>query len=233
MKHSYMKSMVVACLATLSFIGFNATATAATNYKVVKGDSLWKLGKRYSVTIDDIKKINNRQGDMIYIGETLAIPSETKVLAAETTEPSTAAPVNTVKPEAKPAEQETPAVSISASEKDLLARLVEAEAKGESYEGKVGVATVVLNRVDSPKFPDTVTGVIKQVVGKAYAFSPVQNGSINKPASEDSKKAVEQALTRKDRLDDSIYFYNPKTATDNWIRSRAVIKTIDHHVFAK
>ncbi|AEN90831.1 hypothetical protein BMWSH_3950 [Priestia megaterium WSH-002] len=55
MKHSYMKSMVVACLATLSFIGFNATATAATNYKVVKGDSLWKLGKRYSVTIDDIK----------------------------------------------------------------------------------------------------------------------------------------------------------------------------------
>ncbi|MEJ9225213.1 cell wall hydrolase [Priestia aryabhattai] len=230
MKHSYMKSMVVACLATLSFIGFNATATAATNYKVVKGDSLWKLGKRYSVTIDDIKKLNNRQGDMIYIGETLAIPSKTKVLAAETTEPSTAAPA---KPEAKPAEQETPAVSISASEKDLLARLVEAEAKGESYEGKVGVATVVLNRVDSPKFPDTVTGVIKQVVGKAYAFSPVQNGSINKPASEDSKKAVEQALTRKDRLDDSIYFYNPKTATDNWIRSRAVIKTIDHHVFAK
>ncbi|PEC45658.1 spore cortex-lytic protein [Priestia megaterium] len=230
MKHSYMKSMVVACLATLSFIGFNATATAATNYKVVKGDSLWKLGKRYSVTIDDIKKLNNRQGDMIYIGETLAIPSKTKVLAAETTEPSTAAPA---KPEAKPAEQETPAVSISVSEKDLLARLVEAEAKGESYEGKVGVATVVLNRVDSPKFPDTVTGVIKQVVGKAYAFSPVQNGSINKPASEDSKKAVEQALTRKDRLDDSIYFYNPKTATDNWIRSRAVIKTIDHHVFAK
>ncbi|MGB8462790.1 MAG: cell wall hydrolase, partial [Priestia megaterium] len=191
---------------------------------------LWKLGKRYSVTIDDIKKLNNRQGDMIYIGETLAIPSKTKVLAAETTEPSTAAPA---KPEAKPAEQETPAVSISASEKDLLARLVEAEAKGESYEGKVGVATVVLNRVDSPKFPDTVTGVIKQVVGKAYAFSPVQNGSINKSASEDSKKAVEQALTRKDRLDDSIYFYNPKTATDNWIRSRAVIKTIDHHVFAK
>ncbi|MDD1512692.1 cell wall hydrolase [Priestia megaterium] len=230
MKHSYMKSMVVACLATLSFIGFNATATAATNYKVVKGDSLWKLGKRYSVTIDDIKKLNNRQEDMIYIGETLAIPSKTKVLAAETTEPSTATPA---KPEAKPAEQETPAVSISASEKDLLARLVEAEAKGESYEGKVGVATVVLNRVDSSKFPDTVTGVIKQVVGKAYAFSPVQNGSINKPASEDSKKAVEQALTRKDRLDDSIYFYNPKTATDNWIRSRAVIKTIDHHVFAK
>ena len=234
MKHSYMKSMVVACLATLSFIGFNATATAATNYKVVKGDSLWKLGKRYSVTIDDIKKLNNRQGDMIYIGETLAIPSKTKVLAAETTEPSTAAPAKPeAKPEAKPAEQETPAVSISASEKDLLARLVEAEAKGESYEGKVGVATVVLNRVDSPKFPDTVTGVIKQVVGKAYAFSPVQNGSINKPASEDSKKAVEQALTRKDRLYDSIYFYNPKTATDNWISSRAVIKTIDHHVFAK
>ena len=132
-------------------------------------------------------------------------------------------------------EEETvePAVSLSNEEKDLFARLVEAEAKGESYEGKVAVATVVLNRVESPEFPDTVTNVINEVVGSAYAFSPVQNGEINKPASDESKRAVEEALTRKDRLHDSIYFYNPEIATDSWIRTREVVTTIGNHVFAK
>lgn len=130
-------------------------------------------------------------------------------------------------------EPEQPAFSISDQEKDLFARLVEAEAKGESYEGKVAVATVVLNRVESPDFPNTVTNVINEVVGKAYAFSPVQNGEINKPASDDSIRAVEEALTRTDRLNDSVYFYNPEIATDNWIRTRSVVKTIGNHVFAK
>jgi N-acetylmuramoyl-L-alanine amidase len=115
----------------------------------------------------------------------------------------------------------------------LLARLVEAEAKGESYEGKVAVATVVLNRVDSPEFPDKVTDVINEVVGKSYAFSPVQNGEIRKPASDEAKEAVDEALTREDRLNGSIYFYNPDIATDDWIRSRDEVKTIGNHVFAK
>ncbi|MDQ0247064.1 spore germination cell wall hydrolase CwlJ-like protein [Bacillus fengqiuensis] len=143
--------------------------------------------------------------------------------------------VQASKPVTKTPEKESmePAISISAEEKDLFARLVEAEAKGESYEGKLAVATVVLNRVDSPEFPDTITGVIKQVVGKSYAFSPVQNGEINKPASDEAKRAVEEALTRKDRLNDCIYFYNPDIATDDWIRSREVVKTIGNHVFAK
>ena len=121
---------------------------------------------------------------------------------------------------------------ISDEEKDLLARLVEAEAKGESYEGKVAIATVVLNRVDSSEFPDTVTDVVYEVVGSAYAFSPVQNGEINKPASEEAKKAVNEAFTKNDRLNNAIYFYNPEIATDDWIRSREIVKTIDNHVFA-
>jgi N-acetylmuramoyl-L-alanine amidase len=133
-------------------------------------------------------------------------------------------------PEEAPAE---PTVAISQQEKDLFARLVEAEAKGEPYEGKVAVATVVLNRVESPEFPDSVTEVIKEKTGKAYAFSPVQNGEINKPASEESKQAVEEALKRENTLNDSIYFYNPEIATDNWIRSRQAVETIGNHVFAK
>jgi N-acetylmuramoyl-L-alanine amidase len=150
--------------------------------------------------------------------------------SADTAAVQPAEPVAEVSAE-KPTEE--PAVSISQSEKDLFARLVEAEAKGEPYEGKVAVATVVLNRVDSPEFPDSVTEVIKEKVGKAYAFSPVQNGEINKPASEDSKEAVEEALKREDTLDNSIYFYNPDIATDNWIRTRDAVETIGNHVFAK
>lgn len=138
-------------------------------------------------------------------------------------------------PEMEPQEeeQEEPAVSISNKETDLLARLVEAEAKGESYDGKVAVATVVLNRVESTQFPDSVKEVIYEVVGESYAFSPVQNGEINKPASDEAKRAVEEALHRKDRLNESIYFYNPEIATDDWIRTREVVKTIGNHVFAK
>lgn len=157
--------------------------------------------------------------------------SATEPVEQQTEPVGTAAQVEeAAAPEEVPAE---PTAAISQQEKDLFARLVEAEAKGEPYEGKVAVATVVLNRVESPEFPDSVTEVIKEKTGKAYAFSPVQNGEINKPASEESIKAVEEALNREDTLNNSIYFYNPEIATDNWIRSRQAVETIGNHVFAK
>ena len=223
MKNTYLKTLVVACVAAFTFIGLQSTAEAITEYRVVKGDSLWELGQQYGITLDEIKR-NNNQNDRIYIGELLQIPDKPKVVAIQSAIPKIEKPKK---------ELEKSAVSISDEEKDLLARLVEAEAKGESYEGKVAVATVVLNRVDSPQFPNNVTDVIKHVVGDSYAFSPVQNGEIKKPASKEAKRAVDASLTRKDRLHDSIYFYNPDTATDDWIRSRNVVKTIGHHVFAK
>ncbi|MEH7500620.1 cell wall hydrolase [Neobacillus drentensis] len=225
MKNTYMKKLVVACVATFAFIGLqNSTVEAITESPVVKGDNLLKLGQPYALTIDDIKQVNNRHNEGIYIDEIVQIPDKSKVLGIQSSELEIETPVK---------ELAKPAVSISNQEKDLFARLVEAEAKGESYEGKVAVATVVLNRVDSPHFPDTITAVINQVVGKSYAFSPVQNGEIRKPASNESKRAVEEALTRTDRLNDSIYFYNPEIATDDWIRTREVVKTIGDHVFAK
>lgn len=225
MKNTYVKKLVVACVATFAFIGLqNSTVEAITEYPVVKGDNLLKLGQPYALTIDDIKQVNNRHNDGIYIDEIVQIPDKSKVLGIQSSELEIETPKK---------ELAKPAVSISNQEKDLFARLVEAEAKGESYEGKVAVATVVLNRIDSPHFPDTVTAVINQVVGKSYAFSPVQNGEIRKPASNESKRAVEEALTRTDRLNDSIYFYNPEIATDDWILTREVVKTIGDHVFAK
>ncbi|MBO0961717.1 cell wall hydrolase [Neobacillus sp. MM2021_6] len=224
MKNSYTRKLVVACVATLAFISLqNNTVEAVTENQVIKEKNLLELGQQYGLTIDDNKDLN-RHDDGIYIEEMLQNPDKMQAVVIQPSNPKIEVTVK---------EPEDPAVSISSQEKDLFARLVEAEAKGEPEEGKVAVATVVLNRVDSPHFPNTVTGVIKEVVGDTYAFSPVQNGEINKPASEEAKLAVEEALTRKDRLNDSIYFYNPEIATDNWIHTREVVKTIGDHVFAK
>lgn len=122
---------------------------------------------------------------------------------------------------------------ISASDKDLLARLVRAEAVGEPYAGKVAVATVILNRVKNPNFPSTIRGVIYQIDSGYYAFTPVQNGTINKSADEASKKAVNEAIAYSGQGNGSLYFYNPKTAKSKWILSRKVTVTIGNHRFAK
>ncbi|WP_246943960.1 cell wall hydrolase [Bacillus pinisoli] len=119
-------------------------------------------------------------------------------------------------------------------ERNLLARLVYAEAKGEPYAGKVAVATVVLNRVDSKLFPNSVHGVITEVSsGGHYAFSPVANGTIKLAADAASKKAVEEALMYRGQGSGSLYFYNPKTAQSEWIKSRPVTIKIGNHVFAR
>ncbi|RSD28759.1 cell wall hydrolase [Mesobacillus subterraneus] len=116
---------------------------------------------------------------------------------------------------------------IKEEEVKLLARLVHAEAKGEPYEGKVAVAEVVLNRVENEQFPDTV----KEVIYQKNAFQPVQNGAINKPASEEAVQAVEEALETETNHE-FLYFYNPDTATSDWIFTRDVIKKIGNHSFA-
>ncbi|MDQ0201180.1 cell wall hydrolase [Neobacillus ginsengisoli] len=240
MNNRYIKTLIVTFAAATAmvfiFIGLqNNKAEAQT-----EGDRLWKLGQQNRVAIKEIKPENNLHNEWNYIGEMLRIPKKTKKLAVQPSKnvmgiegKTKGLSVQSLKPAMERPEKERAEPAVSNEEKDLFARLVEAEAKGESYKGKVAVATVVLNRVDSPKFPDTITDVIKQVVGGSYAFSPVQNGEINKPASDEAKRAVDEALTRNDRLNDSIYFYNPDIATDKWIRTRHVVMTIGHHVFAK
>lgn len=117
---------------------------------------------------------------------------------------------------------------ITEEEKNLLARLVHAEAKGEPFEGKVAVAAVVLNRVEHKHFPDS----IREVIYERNAFEPVSNGSINKPADGDAVQAVEKAVTDGEAYDQLLYFYNPDTATSDWIFTRDVVKKIGNHSFA-
>ncbi|MDZ5471586.1 cell wall hydrolase [Bacillus sp. 31A1R] len=122
-----------------------------------------------------------------------------------------------------------PTNSISLEERKLLARLVEAEAKGEPYAGKVAVATVVLNRVESDIFPNTIKGVVYD----KHQFTPVSNGEINKPASAESTRAVNEAVAFHGKGSGSLYFYNPKKTSNQWLRSKKVTVRIGEHIFAK
>ena len=126
-----------------------------------------------------------------------------------------------------------PDSDVTAEDRELLAKLVHAEAKGEPYAGKVAVATVVLNRVDSSEFPDSIKNVIYQVSNGHYAFSPVQNGQINQASSQESRDAVDEALAFRGQGRGSLFFYNPVTSTSDWITSRETLLTIGKHRFAK
>lgn len=113
------------------------------------------------------------------------------------------------------------------SEIDLLARTISAESRGEPYQGQVAVGAVILNRIEHPSFPNTMAGVIYQ----NGAFSCVDDGQMDEDVYESSKKAALDALNGWDPSGGAIYYYNPKTATNRWIRSRPVIVTIGDHIF--
>ncbi|AZV43794.1 cell wall hydrolase [Peribacillus asahii] len=117
---------------------------------------------------------------------------------------------------------------IKKEEKELLARLVHAEAKGEPYQGKVAVATVVLNRVEHEDFPDTVHDVIYQ----KNQFQPVANGHINQKPSKEAVQAVDDALENHDELTDALYFWNPSISDVEWMNTLDVVKVIGDHHFA-
>lgn len=120
------------------------------------------------------------------------------------------------------------AAGYNESESYLLGRLVHGEARGEPYVGKVAVAAVVLNRVKSPSFPNTISGVIYQ----AGAFDAVSDGQINLTPDADSLRAARDALNGWDPTGGCLYYYNPVTATNGWIWSRTVQLSIGKHNFA-
>ena len=119
--------------------------------------------------------------------------------------------------------------SSNSSNLNLLARLVYGEARGEPYTGQVAVAAVVLNRVKSSKFPNTVAGVIYQ----AGAFDVVSDGQINMTPNSTAIKAAQDAINGLDPSYGAIYYFNPSTATSSWIWSRPLTVVIGKHRFCK
>ena len=112
---------------------------------------------------------------------------------------------------------------------NLLSRLVYSEARGETYTGQVAVAAVVLNRVRSSSFPNTISGVIYE----RGAFDAVSDGQINLTPDSTARKAAQDALNGWDPSYGAIYYFNPNTATSAWIWSRPMTVTIGNHRFCK
>ena len=117
----------------------------------------------------------------------------------------------------------------SSSDLYLLAKCIYAEARGEVYSGQVAVGAVILNRVKSPSFPNTISGVIYQ----PWAFTAVNDGQINLEPNNTAYQAARDAMNGWDPTYGSLFYYNPRTATSSWIYSREVTVTIGSHVFAR
>jgi N-acetylmuramoyl-L-alanine amidase len=183
-------------------------------YTVAQGDCLSTIAHKYGTNVRDLKAANGLESDLIRAGQVLLLPSYIKPRISRVSEDGLLIR------------------SISEEELDLLVRLVHAEAAGESYIGKVAVAASVLNRVDSPDYPNTITDVIYQVVGDSgYQYTPVANGRINQPGDAEAAMAVEAALAGWDPTGGATGFYNPRFTNDTWVRSRKVVAVIDNHVF--
>lgn len=109
----------------------------------------------------------------------------------------------------------------------LLAKIIYAEARGESFEGQVAVGAVVLNRVESPKFPDT----IREVIYQPGQFSAVLDRQIELTPGDEAYQAAQAALEGQDPSEGALFYYNPQTATDSWIKTLDVVKNIGNHNF--
>ncbi|PKM74511.1 MAG: spore cortex-lytic enzyme [Firmicutes bacterium HGW-Firmicutes-16] len=117
--------------------------------------------------------------------------------------------------------------SSNSGDVDLLARVISGEARGEPYSGQVAVGAVVLNRVNSPVFPNTISGVIYQ----QGAFTCLTDGEFNKPVVDSAYRAARDAINGVDPCGGAIYYFNPSTATNKWIWSRPLIVVIGKHRF--
>lgn len=119
--------------------------------------------------------------------------------------------------------------SSNQSDVNLIARAIYGEARGESYVGQVAVGAVIMNRVKSSKFPNTIAGVVYQ----SGAFDAVSDGQINLTPDSTAKKAAQDAINGWDPTYGAIYYFNPNTATNSWIWSRPTTVTIGKHRFCK
>ena len=130
-----------------------------------------------------------------------------------------------------PKEEVQAASGGSSSDIQLLARAINGEARGEPYEGQVAIGAVILNRVKDSRFPNTIAGVIYQ----SGAFTAVSDGQINQAMEDEATvmKAARDAMNGWDPTDGAVYYFNPATATNKWIWSRPLIKTIGKHRFCK
>lgn len=212
----------LALLGGILFVG----GQEAFAYEVKSGDTMSKVAETQGMSLHTLVSLNPQVDniDRIFVGQTLH--TDATGVEQKTTKVNTDVNTNT-----STNNDVITNLNISESDFNLLARLVEAEAGIEPFEGKIAVANVILNRVESDQFPNTIHDVIYE----AGQFQPVRNGHINKVPSEDSIEATKRALSVNRSLGgNSLYFYDPRYSDESakrWFNTLETTMTIGNHVF--
>ncbi|MEW6448475.1 MAG: cell wall hydrolase [Bacillota bacterium] len=180
----------------------SAVAGKVTSYVVASGDTLWDISRVHGTTVEKLMQVNDLDTTLILPGQVLRVP----------------------RPEA--------ACALSHEDLWLMARVINAEARGENFLGKVAVGAVIINRLRHPAFPDGIREIVFQCTNGVYEFTPVADGSINLEPDGEALRAAQAAAEGVDPTNGALFFYNPRTATDQWIRTLPVTASIGNHVFA-
>ncbi|MDI9484016.1 MAG: cell wall hydrolase [Bacillota bacterium] len=179
-----------------------AQQKVVTVYQVQPGDSLYWIAATYGLSVEELRELNNLDTDVIRVGQRLVVPLDTvKFYPA--------------------------GVTLSSQEVEWLAQMIHAEARGEPYIGQVAVGAVIINRMLSPQFPNTLRGVLFQ----RNAFQPIQNGSFYMTPNESARKAALEALNGHDPTGGALFFFNPRQSNDRFMHSRPAKVTIGSHRF--
>ncbi len=189
----------------------NITTSSGSIYQVKPGDTPYLIAIRNNISLSELLALNNLgKYAFIYPGQILKLPVKTPAATYTSSNHN-----------------------FSASDLDLLARLVTAEAGGESYQGQVAVAASILNRYEDPRYPNSIYGVVYQISNGRYQFSPVLDGRINNAPSSSAQKAVAAAIGGQDPSYGANGFYNPAKTSNSWVSSQPVTTVIGNHIFFK
>lgn len=203
MRKNMAKLLTAYVLIVFVLFGTFTSAFAYANEHVVSnGESLYLISRYYHTDIDSIKAANRSMSNMIYPGEKLIIPESNN--------------------------NDGNSYSNYVQNRYLLAKMIYAEARGESFEGQVAVGAVIMNRIKSGIFPSTIIGVIYQ----PNAFEAVENGEFfNHDPNLEAFKAADAAIAGWDPTGGALYYFNPATSTSPWIWSLRITNVIGHHWF--